>query len=103
VLGVVDGASPLGVETDADIAWRKDLLCKKAVTAGKGRSPKLHRPQLTLPRIERDEEHAGIAAKIAARQSASAIRAKDPSRALRRDSRRHLQRVPGSVRSGLRA
>jgi hypothetical protein len=26
VLGVVDGASPLGVETDADIAWRKDLL-----------------------------------------------------------------------------
>jgi adenosine/AMP kinase len=28
VLGVVDGASPLGVETDADIAWRKDLLRK---------------------------------------------------------------------------
>ncbi|MFB9266054.1 adenosine-specific kinase [Bradyrhizobium erythrophlei] len=26
VLGVVDGASPLGVETDADVAWRKDLL-----------------------------------------------------------------------------
>ncbi|WP_247421549.1 adenosine-specific kinase [Ralstonia pseudosolanacearum] len=26
VLGVVDGASPLGIETDADIAWRKDLL-----------------------------------------------------------------------------
>ena len=26
VLGVVDGASPLGVETDADIAWRKNLL-----------------------------------------------------------------------------
>jgi len=26
VLGVVDGASPKGVETDADIAWRKDLL-----------------------------------------------------------------------------
>ena len=26
VLGVVDGASPLGVETDADSAWRKDLL-----------------------------------------------------------------------------
>jgi adenosine/AMP kinase len=26
VLGVVDGASPLGVETDTDIAWRKDLL-----------------------------------------------------------------------------
>ena len=26
VLGVVDGASPLGVETDADIEWRKDLL-----------------------------------------------------------------------------
>jgi hypothetical protein len=24
----VDGASPLGVETDADIAWRKDLLRK---------------------------------------------------------------------------
>jgi adenosine/AMP kinase len=24
VLGVVDGASPLGVETDADIMWRKD-------------------------------------------------------------------------------
>jgi adenosine/AMP kinase len=28
VLGVVDGASPLGVETDADIEWRKDLLRK---------------------------------------------------------------------------
>jgi len=28
VLGVVDGASPLGVEADADIAWRKDLLRK---------------------------------------------------------------------------
>ena len=28
VLGVVDGASPLGVETDVDIAWRKDLLRK---------------------------------------------------------------------------
>jgi adenosine/AMP kinase len=28
VLGVVDGASPLGVETDADIMWRKDLLRK---------------------------------------------------------------------------
>ena len=28
VLGVVDGASPLGVETGADIAWRKDLLRK---------------------------------------------------------------------------
>ena len=28
VLGVVDGASPLGVETEADIAWRKDLLRK---------------------------------------------------------------------------
>ena len=25
-MGVVDGASPLGVETDVDIAWRKDLL-----------------------------------------------------------------------------
>jgi adenosine/AMP kinase len=28
VLDVVDGASPLGVETEADIAWRKDLLRK---------------------------------------------------------------------------
>jgi adenosine/AMP kinase len=28
VLGVVDGGSPLGVETDADIVWRKDLLRK---------------------------------------------------------------------------
>src|SRR6516164_6185376 len=28
VLGVVDGASPLGFETEADIAWRKDLLRK---------------------------------------------------------------------------
>jgi adenosine/AMP kinase len=28
VLGLVDGASPLGVEADADIAWRKDLLRK---------------------------------------------------------------------------
>jgi adenosine/AMP kinase len=28
VLGVVDGGSPLGVENDADIAWRKDLLRK---------------------------------------------------------------------------
>ncbi|CCF00852.1 conserved hypothetical protein (plasmid) [Sinorhizobium fredii HH103] len=25
---MVDGALPLGVETDADIAWRKDLLRK---------------------------------------------------------------------------
>ena len=28
ILGVVDGASPKGVEQDADIAWRKDLLRK---------------------------------------------------------------------------
>src|SRR5260221_1292956 len=28
VLGAVDGASPLAVETDADIAWRKGLLRK---------------------------------------------------------------------------
>jgi adenosine/AMP kinase len=26
ILGVVDGASPLGVETEADVAWRKSLL-----------------------------------------------------------------------------
>ncbi len=26
VLGVVDGASPKGIETDEDIAWRKDFL-----------------------------------------------------------------------------
>lgn len=26
ILGVVDGSSPLGIETDADIAWRKDFL-----------------------------------------------------------------------------
>jgi len=26
ILGVVDGASPKGVEGDADIAWRKDFL-----------------------------------------------------------------------------
>ncbi|MDF3834722.1 adenosine-specific kinase [Cupriavidus basilensis] len=26
VLGVVDGASPLGLETEIDIAWRRDLL-----------------------------------------------------------------------------
>ncbi len=26
VLGVVDGSSPVGVEGDADIAWRKNLL-----------------------------------------------------------------------------
>lgn len=26
ILGVIDGASPLGVETDADIAWRKGFL-----------------------------------------------------------------------------
>ena len=26
ILGVVDGASPLGVETEADIAWRKGFL-----------------------------------------------------------------------------
>lgn len=26
ILGVVDGASPQGVETDADIAWRKGFL-----------------------------------------------------------------------------
>lgn len=28
ILGVVDGASPLGVETEADIVWRKDFLRK---------------------------------------------------------------------------
>jgi adenosine/AMP kinase len=28
VLGVIDGASPRGVEQDADVAWRKDLLRK---------------------------------------------------------------------------
>jgi len=26
ILGVVDGATPLGVETDADVAWRKGFL-----------------------------------------------------------------------------
>jgi adenosine/AMP kinase len=26
ILGVIDGGSPLGVETDSDIAARKDLL-----------------------------------------------------------------------------
>jgi len=26
ILGVVDGASPLGVETEADVAWRKNFL-----------------------------------------------------------------------------
>ena len=26
ILGVVDGASPLGVETEADVAWRKGFL-----------------------------------------------------------------------------
>ncbi|WP_179404584.1 adenosine-specific kinase [Burkholderia guangdongensis] len=26
ILGVVDGASPLGVENDDDVRWRKDLL-----------------------------------------------------------------------------
>jgi len=28
VLGVIDGLPPMGVEDDADIAWRKDLLRK---------------------------------------------------------------------------
>jgi uncharacterized protein len=28
ILGVVDGSSPKGVEAEADIAWRKDLLRK---------------------------------------------------------------------------
>lgn len=28
VLGVVDGGSPLGIETEEDIAWRKDFLRK---------------------------------------------------------------------------
>ena len=28
ILGVVDGSSPKGVETDEDIAWRRDLLRK---------------------------------------------------------------------------
>ena len=36
VLGVVDGASPLGVETDVDIAWRKDLLRKDRLQAVAG-------------------------------------------------------------------
>lgn len=26
ILGVIDGASPRGVESDADVAWRKDFL-----------------------------------------------------------------------------
>jgi uncharacterized protein len=28
IVGVVDGLPPLGVETDEDVAWRKDLLRK---------------------------------------------------------------------------
>ena len=28
ILGVIDGASPLGVEAEADVAWRKDFLRK---------------------------------------------------------------------------
>jgi len=28
ILGVVDGSSPLGIETDEDITWRKDFLRK---------------------------------------------------------------------------
>ncbi len=28
ILGVIDGAKPKGIETDADIKWRKDLLRK---------------------------------------------------------------------------
>lgn len=28
VLGVIDGAKPKGIETDADIAWRKEFLRK---------------------------------------------------------------------------
>lgn len=28
IIGVIDGASPKGIEQDADIAWRKDLLRK---------------------------------------------------------------------------
>lgn len=28
ILGVVDGSSPLGIEGEADIAWRKDFLRK---------------------------------------------------------------------------
>jgi adenosine/AMP kinase len=28
ILGVIDGETPLGVEGDADIAWRKDFLRK---------------------------------------------------------------------------
>jgi uncharacterized protein len=28
ILGVIDGAKPKGVETDADISWRKDFLRK---------------------------------------------------------------------------
>jgi adenosine/AMP kinase len=28
ILGVIDGGTPLGVEGDADIAWRKDFLRK---------------------------------------------------------------------------
>lgn len=28
ILGVIDGSKPTGIESDADIAWRKDLLRK---------------------------------------------------------------------------
>jgi len=77
VLGVVDGASPLGVETGADIAWRKDLLRKigyKLWWLDEAEADRLHHLRLTLPRIERDEARAGIAAKIAARQVCAPLR-----------------------------
>jgi adenosine/AMP kinase len=28
ILGVIDGLSPKGVETETDVSWRKDLLRK---------------------------------------------------------------------------
>ena len=43
VLGVVDGASPLGVETDADIAWRVASACAYSGECHDGGTPK--RPQ----------------------------------------------------------
>jgi adenosine/AMP kinase len=50
VLGVVDGASPLGIETDPDIAWPKYLMRKigyKLQWLEKAEANRLHQPAAT--------------------------------------------------------
>lgn len=74
VLGVVDGASPLGVETDEDIAWRKDLLLDAAEATG------LHRRD----RRTHDRKMPGTPAPSSSRPEEQHHEAKHPRRIFHR-------------------